>query len=123
MSVSSSGPYHGNSRSKVYHAAGCHDCKNCTVELASAEEAKSRGFRPHESCTGHKSDTTASASTIAEPPSVSGVTYHGNRKSKVYHARGCRYYTCKNCTVILKSREEAAQKGFRPHSGRGGCVR
>ncbi len=123
--VISSGPYHGNARSKVYHAAGCqhYDCKNCTVALASAEEAKSRGFRPHESCTGHKSETTASASTIAEPSSVSGVTYHGNRNSKVYHAPGCRYYTCKNCTVILKSKEAAVQKGFRPHSGRGGCVR
>ncbi len=37
--VATTGPYHGNSRSKVYHAAGCqyYDCKNCTVGLASAE--------------------------------------------------------------------------------------
>ncbi len=121
--VATTGPYHGNRSSKVYHAAGCqyYDCKNCTVELASADKAKSQGFRPHERCTGHTSETTAS--TIAEPSSVSGVTYHGNRNSKVYHAPGCRYYTCKNCTVILKSKEEAAQRGFRPHSGRGGCVK
>jgi hypothetical protein len=124
--VISSGPYHGNRSSKVYHAAGCQhfDCKNCTVELASAEEAKSLGFRPHESCTGHTSETiAATASSSAVSPSTAAVTYHGNRNSKVHHAPGCRYYTCKNCTVILKSKEEAAQKGFRPHSGRGGYVR
>ena len=82
--VISSGPYHGNARSKVYHAAGCQyfDCKNCTVELASAEEAKSRGFRPHESCTGHTSESTAAiASSSAVSTSSSGVTYHGNVRS------------------------------------------
>ena len=122
--VISSGPYHGNARSKVYHAAGCqhYDCKNCTVQLASADEAKHLGFRPHESCTGHKSETAVPASSSAVSTSTSSVTYHGSRNSKVYHAPGCRYYTCKNCTVMLKSKEEAAQKGFRPHSGRGGCV-
>ena len=37
------------------------------------------------------------------------TTYHGNKKSKVYHAPGRRYYSCKNCTVSLNSKEEAAR--------------
>ncbi len=49
--------------------------------------------------------------------------YHGNARSKVFHAPGCQHYDCKNCTVILASKGQAAQKGFRPHSGRGACVR
>lgn len=120
-SRSSSGPYHGNSRSKVYHAPGCqhYDCANCTVSLASREEALAQGFRPHERCTGHSTPATSTRTAV---PSSAGV-YHGNRSSRVYHAPGCRYYNCKNCTVTLGSKEEAAQNGFRPHSGRGGCIR
>lgn len=40
--------------------------------------------------------------------------YHGNQKSYVYHAPDCRYYNCKNCTIELKSKSEANEKGFRP---------
>ena len=127
---STSGPYHGNSRSKVYHAQGCQyfDCKNCTVNLASKETAARQGFRPHERCVGVAASTQAASpssatSSATASTSRSSTTYHGNKNSKVYHAPGCRYYSCKNCTVSLSSKEEAAQKGFRPHSGRGGCVR
>ena len=129
-SGTTSGPYHGNSRSKVYHAQGCQyfDCKNCTVNLASKETAASQGFRPHERCVGVAASSQAASPTppasSANPSSpTSSTTYHGNKKSHVYHAPGCRYYSCKNCTVSLSSKEEAARKGFRPHSGRGGCVR
>lgn len=49
-----------------------------------------------------------------ETPALGGV-YHGNRRSKVYHAPGCQHYDCSNCTVELASKEEAARQGFRSH--------
>ncbi|WP_082464483.1 thermonuclease family protein [Dethiosulfatarculus sandiegensis] len=39
---------------------------------------------------------------------------HGNRKSRVFHRKTCKYYNCKNCTVIFRSRKEALSKGYRP---------
>ncbi len=42
------------------------------------------------------------------------VVYHGNRRSRVFHAPWCRYYNCKNCTVVFRSREEAARAGYKP---------
>lgn len=44
----------------------------------------------------------------------SATVYHGNVSSRIFHAPVCRYYDCKNCTTIFKSREEAVQAGFRP---------
>jgi len=41
------------------------------------------------------------------------IEYHGNVSSKIFHKNGCRYYNCKNCTAIFKSREEAIQSGYR----------
>jgi endonuclease YncB( thermonuclease family) len=122
------GVYHGNRRSKVYHAPGCqhYDCSNCTVELASKDEAASQGFRPHVQCVGAAGTASSPASLAGFSPAStasSGRVYHGNSSSKVYHAPGCQHYYCKNCTVVLKSKEEAAIRGFRPHAGRGGCVR
>ncbi|MDO9567244.1 MAG: thermonuclease family protein [Candidatus Desulfaltia sp.] len=40
--------------------------------------------------------------------------YHGNMKSKVLHAPGCRYYDCKNCTAVFNNREEAIRLGYNP---------
>lgn len=40
--------------------------------------------------------------------------FHGNLSSRIFHAPSCRYYDCKNCTAVFKSREEAIQTGFRP---------
>ena len=42
------------------------------------------------------------------------TAYHGNRSSKVFHAPGCRHYTCKNCTVTFKSRDAAIKAGYKP---------
>lgn len=42
------------------------------------------------------------------------LPYHGNRRSRVFHAPACRAYDCKNCTIELGSREEALRRGFRP---------
>ena len=42
------------------------------------------------------------------------IVYRGNAKSKVFHSPSCRYYSCKNCTVVFRSREEAIRAGYRP---------
>ena len=132
-SGNTSGPYHGNSRSKVYHAQGCQyfDCKNCTVNLASKETAASQGFRPHERCVGvagssQASSPTSAASSATASTSASSTTYHGNKKSKVYHAPGCRYYSCKNCTVSLARKVRPHRRDFvrtRDAEGAYGSVR
>jgi endonuclease YncB( thermonuclease family) len=46
------GPFHGNVRSRVYHAPGCPDynCANCTVVFATREAAEHAGYRPHREC-------------------------------------------------------------------------
>lgn len=45
--------------------------------------------------------------------------YRGNSKSRVYHSPGCPHYDCKNCTLLLRSRNEAEAEGFRAHEA---CV-
>ena len=40
--------------------------------------------------------------------------YHGNVDSKVFHRPGCRYYNCKNCTKVFKTRDAAIRAGYRP---------
>jgi endonuclease YncB( thermonuclease family) len=42
--------------------------------------------------------------------------YHGNKKSHVFHGSGCRYYNCKNCTVVFKSVNDAVGAGYRAHN-------
>ena len=44
--------YRGNRNSRVFHAPGCLDygCASCTIPLASIDDARSRGFRPHAAC-------------------------------------------------------------------------
>ncbi len=46
------GPYHGNVKSRVFHAPGCRDynCASCTAVFQSVEEALKAGYRPHEAC-------------------------------------------------------------------------
>lgn len=55
---------------------------------------------------------TASTSTDA------GVVYHGDLRSRVFHAACCPHYTCKNCVVEFSSRDAAVDAGYRP---RGHC--
>lgn len=49
---STSGSFHGNVRSRVFHAPGCqyYNCPNCTEQFASMAEAEAAGFRPHSTC-------------------------------------------------------------------------
>lgn len=42
------------------------------------------------------------------------LVYHGNVKSRIFHRPSCRWYFCKNCVAIFKSREAAIQAGYRP---------
>lgn len=42
------------------------------------------------------------------------VVYHGNRKSKIFHRPGCRYYNCSKCTAVFSSRQSALESGYRP---------
>lgn len=49
-----------------------------------------------------------------ETGAVPSAAYHGNVKSRVFHAPGCPDYGCRNCTSELGSREEALAAGFRP---------
>lgn len=46
------GIYHGNQRSHVFHGSSCRDynCKNCTVEFNSVNEAVSAGYHAHREC-------------------------------------------------------------------------
>lgn len=41
------------------------------------------------------------------------VEYHGNRKSMVFHTPRCRFYNCKNCTVIFHDRSQAIKSEFK----------
>lgn len=46
--------------------------------------------------------------------------FHGNRESKVLHARGCPQFNCKSCTVQFATVAEAKAAGFRSHQA---CLR
>ena len=48
------------------------------------------------------------------PSADAGVVYHGNRRSRVFHAPWCRSYSCKNCVVEFHSRDAAIDAGYRP---------
>lgn len=52
--------------------------------------------------------------------SAEPAAYRGNRSSRVFHAPGCRDYTCRNCTIAIASIDDARARGFRPHAA---CVR
>ncbi len=40
--------------------------------------------------------------------------YHGNKQSKVFHRKGCRYYDCSKCSAVFKTRAEAVGAGYKP---------
>lgn len=47
-------------------------------------------------------------------PTQASTVYHGNIQSHIYHRQGCRYFDCKACSAVFKTREEAEKSGFRP---------
>lgn len=52
--------------------------------------------------------------TAPIPDAPSAPAYHGNTKSKRFHRSGCRYFYCKHCTAVFKTREEAIKAGYIP---------
>lgn len=50
--ASTSGSYHGNSKSNVFHAPSCryYNCKNCGAVFSSRDEAISSGYNPCGTC-------------------------------------------------------------------------
>jgi micrococcal nuclease len=50
--AASAGPFHGNLRSHVFHAAGCqhYECPNCRMSFATIAEAEAAGYRHHAAC-------------------------------------------------------------------------
>jgi micrococcal nuclease len=51
-SLVSVGPFHGNLRSKVFHAPGCqhYECPNCRMSFTSIADAEAAGYRRHAAC-------------------------------------------------------------------------
>lgn len=50
--VASAGPYHGNTKSGVFHRPGCqhYNCKNCVAVFTTRDEAIANGYRPCGTC-------------------------------------------------------------------------
>ncbi|RJP78970.1 MAG: Ada metal-binding domain-containing protein [Desulfobacteraceae bacterium] len=44
--------YHGNTQSRIFHQPSCryYNCKKCTVEFTTREEAIAEGYRPCKVC-------------------------------------------------------------------------
>jgi len=88
-------------------------------ELAAAE-SRARAARLNlwslpEARDGVAEEETGGEGSVRSPPGDGGGSvYHGNEKSRVFHAPGCRHYDCPNCTVVFASREEALRANYRP---------
>jgi hypothetical protein len=50
--VAKSVTYHGNTRSHIFHKPGCryYNCRKCTAEFSSRDEAIEAGYRPCKIC-------------------------------------------------------------------------
>ncbi len=57
---------------------------------------------------------TGTPALNAAPSTQTSATYHGNKDSKKFHSPACRYYNCKACTVVFKTREAAIRSGYVP---------
>ena len=61
----------------------------------------------------------ASQRPTPAPAPQASAAYHGNRRSHVFHARGCQHYDCPNCDDGFASAADAIAAGYRPHAA---CV-
>jgi methylphosphotriester-DNA--protein-cysteine methyltransferase len=106
-----SDPFHGNSRTRVFHQSSCryYSCSNCTVTFDTAHEARESGYRPCGFCKPGGAATEASSRDRAP--------YIGNTSSHKFHRSSCPYAGCANCKAKFKTREEAIKAGYAP----GGC--
>ncbi len=60
-----------------------------------------------------KADATQPATKARQIPALAGPL-HGNVRSHVFHASGCRHYDCKQCSAVLQTVTEALAAGYRP---------
>lgn len=82
----------------------------------SAARAAGRGFWARDA----QKPRCAVGSAPPTPSSPVGAVYHGNTRSRVYHAPTCPNYNCPNCTRRFASRADAEADGFKPA---GDCLR
>lgn len=61
-----------------------------------------------------KEDLNTSSSPAKAVSPAGDMVYHGNIKSHVFHAPGCKHYDCQNCTESFSSKDEALKAGYRP---------
>jgi deoxyribonuclease-1 len=107
----------GRARAKLFHAWGQSD----PVDAWECERA-----RRIEAIQGNENPFVKRACRSAglwggdiAPAPVAEDAYHGNVRSHVFHGPGCRYFDCKNCTVVFSTKEEAIEAGYRAHEA---CV-
>lgn len=55
----------------------------------------------------------APSSSARKTDAVSGG-YSGNTSSGIFHAAGCKYFNCKNCTAHFSGPDAALSAGYRP---------
>lgn len=64
---------------------------------------------------GRAAKKVGTPQTFSMNRSNTGLFYHGNVSSRVFHGPGCRHYDSKNCTAVFKSKEEGMKAGYRSH--------
>jgi methylphosphotriester-DNA--protein-cysteine methyltransferase len=104
---SRSEPFHGNTRSRVFHQSSCrhYTCPRCTAVFKTAEEAVRNGYRPCRICRPGQARETSVAVDAA---------YVGNTRSRKFHKGSCHYAGCANCTAKFESRDDAIAAGYVP---------
>ena len=58
--------------------------------------------------------TSSSLLSVVTSAQAAESVFHGNTRSGVFHGPWCKYYDCKNCRAIFRTRQEALSAGFRP---------
>ena len=95
------------SHSAVYQG---REGKEIPKETLSQSENEGNPTPPADFKHGSKSDTLGGTASTNRNTTV----YHGNKSTKVFHEPNCRFYNCKNCTVVFSSRQVAIDAGYRP---------
>jgi len=63
--------------------------------------------------------TGSTPAPIVSTPAAVGP-FHGNTSSRVYHRSTCRNYSCKNCTAVFTTEDDARKSGYK---AAGDCLR
>ena len=99
-------PLHGNTVSKVYHAADCeyYMCKTCSAEFTTASQAEAAGYHACKVCEGKEGVATANR----QPREL-----RGNPDSKTLHGPSCKYFNAKGSSEKFTNMEQALKKGYK----------